>query len=209
MRLQKDFRHRLDNPHLVHPASAWVPPQPKRLRPARRRAGRTWILAGALLAVAFGAGAIVVAIDLPLPSSSPAAALAKNAEEQAAIMLARSTLLTLHDANRTGNYAVLRGLAAPAFQAENSTEQLTAIFSGLRQGGVDLSTAALQDPLWTSPPMVGDDRLLRLRGRYAIPRYALDFQLAFADIGGHWRLFDVTVAALPDKPVRPAASLPP
>jgi hypothetical protein len=37
-----------------------------------------------------------------------------------ALYLIRSTLLTLNDANRSGNYTVLRDLATPDFQARNT-----------------------------------------------------------------------------------------
>ena len=59
----------------------------------------------------------------PLPKPQPAraqpaqamAALPVSLEQ--ALYLIRSTLLRLNDANRSGNYTVLRDLAAPDFQA--------------------------------------------------------------------------------------------
>ena len=41
-----------------------------------------------------------------------------------ALYLIRSTLLTLNDANQSGNYTVLRDLAAPDFQARNTAADL-------------------------------------------------------------------------------------
>jgi hypothetical protein len=46
-----------------------------------------------------------------------------------ALYLIRSTLLTLNDANRSGNYTVLRELAAPDFQVKNSAADLGVIFA--------------------------------------------------------------------------------
>ncbi|XUJ36695.1 hypothetical protein ACQ5SK_19580 [Bradyrhizobium japonicum] len=46
-----------------------------------------------------------------------------------ALYLIRSTLLSLNDANRTGNYTVLRDLAAPDFQARNAAADLGLNFS--------------------------------------------------------------------------------
>src|SRR5262245_26287516 len=43
--------------------------------------------------------------------------------------LVRSALLTLNDANRCGNYTVLRDLAAPDFQARNTAADLARIFA--------------------------------------------------------------------------------
>src|SRR6185369_14106459 len=47
--------------------------------------------------------------------------------------LIRSTLSTLNDANRSGNYSVLRDLAAPDFQSRNSAADLAQIFTDLRR----------------------------------------------------------------------------
>ena len=63
----------------------------------------------------------------PQPTSAPAQPRQPAATPQKlpvsveqALYLIRSTLLTLNDANRSGNYTVLRDLAAPGFQARNS-----------------------------------------------------------------------------------------
>lgn len=50
-----------------------------------------------------------------------------------ALYLIRSTLLTLNDANRSGNYTVLRDLAAPDFQARNTAADLSLSFTDLRR----------------------------------------------------------------------------
>jgi hypothetical protein len=50
-----------------------------------------------------------------------------------ALYLVRSTLLTLNDANLSGNYSVLRDLAAPDFQARNTAADLAQTFSDLRR----------------------------------------------------------------------------
>src|SRR5882672_4896985 len=50
-----------------------------------------------------------------------------------ALYLVRSTLLTLNDANHSGNYTVLHDLAAPDFQARNSAADLAQSFADLRR----------------------------------------------------------------------------
>ena len=59
-----------------------------------------------------------------------------------ALYLIRSTILTLNDANRSGNYTVLRDLAAPDFQSRNTTTDLSQIFSDLRRRNFDLYAVA-------------------------------------------------------------------
>ena len=66
--------------------------------------------------------------------------------DRAAHYLVRSTLMALDDANRTGNYSVLRQLASPAFQTANSAERLAEVFTSQRERNLDLSVAALGQP---------------------------------------------------------------
>jgi len=72
----------------------------------------------------------------PKQQTSPTAQQAPVSIEQA-LYLIRSALMTLNDANRTGNYTVLRDLAAPGFQERNTAANL-ALFrpaqSKLRSG---------------------------------------------------------------------------
>src|SRR6201982_2277937 len=81
-----------------------------------------------------------------------------------ALYLIRSTLLTLNDANRSGNYTVLRDLAAPDFQARNTAADLSQIFSDLRQRKFDLFAVALAAPQLTAAPVLDANKMLRLTG---------------------------------------------
>ena len=63
-----------------------------------------------------------------------------------ALYLIRSTLLTLNDANRTGNYTVLRDLASPDFQARNTAADLSLSFADLRRRNFDMFSVALAAP---------------------------------------------------------------
>src|SRR5260370_1876362 len=86
-----------------------------------------------------------------------------------ALYLVRSTLLTLNDANRTGNYTVLRELAAPDFQARNTASDLAQIFADLRRRNFDLFRVALIAPQFTTTPALVDAAggKLRLTGFFA------------------------------------------
>jgi len=65
-------------------------------------------------------------------ASSPRQPTQSISTEQA-VYLVRSALLTLNDANRSGNYTVLRDLASPDFQAKNTAADLTQSFADLRR----------------------------------------------------------------------------
>lgn len=118
-------------------------------------------------------------------------------KQEAPVLLARATLMTLHDANVTGNYSVFRALAAPDFQALNSTEALARIFSGLRRENVDLSVAAVAPPTWDGGSGVTTDRLYRISGTFMTGRHTVRFALAYTAIEDQWRLIEISVAADP------------
>jgi hypothetical protein len=131
-----------------------------------------------------------------------------------ALYLIRSTLLTLNDANRTGNYTVLRDLAAPDFQAANTAADLAQNFIDLRHRKFDLFTVALAAPQLTAPPALDDHGMLRLTGFFPTRPLQINFDLLFQNTGGQWRLFGISVAtpqvaaqpqAEPPKPAPPAA----
>ena len=116
-----------------------------------------------------------------------------------ALYLIRSALLTLNDANRSGNYTVLRDLAAPDFQAKNSAADLAHIFANLRQRRIDLHAAALLAPQLTAAPALDDKGMLRLTGFFPTRPLQIRFDLLFQTVGSDWRLFGISIAT-PDAP---------
>ena len=171
----------------------------------------------ALLATAGASGAMVLtgwpranvsaAAEAPIAEMVAAPSAAASTESSLAAQLTRATLMALHDANRTGNYAVLRGLAAPPFQETNSAADLERIFAGQREAGIDLSVAAVEEPQWSQPPGIGDDGMLRLKGFYDTPYQLLRFALMYApmlraqmpsvQMLHDWRLMEISVIAEP------------
>ena len=69
------------------------------------------------------------------------------------LILIRSTLLALDQANKTGNYTVLRDIGAPGFQT-NSAARLGEIFAKLRNDNLDLSGVAVIDPQLNLLPQI-------------------------------------------------------
>ncbi|HWK94568.1 MAG TPA: hypothetical protein VNR39_04005 [Pseudolabrys sp.] len=118
-----------------------------------------------------------------------------------ALYLIRSTLLTLNDANRSGNYTVLRDLAAPAFQARNSAADLALNFVDLRQRRFDLFGAALLAPTMTAQPQLDANGMLRLTGFFPTRPLQIDFDLLFQNVDGHWLLFGISIATPPAAPL--------
>ncbi len=175
-------------------------PYPKSARAPANAPRAGLIAAGAtlLVATALSAGAVVV-FDLParLGFGQSSSAESDARLETEAIALARSTLLNLHAANVTGNYAVVRALAAPGFQQANSEQRLAEIFRYQREQGLDLAVAAGDRPRWLQAPVIGQDQVLRTVGYYPREGSRLEFALAFVPDGGNWRLVEISIADRP------------
>jgi hypothetical protein len=145
----------------------------------------------------------------PAPAKSAPAAKPQSQQQvqqnlpvstEQALYLIRSTLLTLNDANRSGNYTVLRDLAAPDFQARNTAADLSQSFSDLRRRNFDLYGAALLSPQLTVLPALDQRGFLHLAGFFPTRPQQINFDLLFADVTNQWRLFGIAINT-PDAPV--------
>jgi hypothetical protein len=152
--------------------------------------------------------------------SSAAMAQTPKAEQQApkpaqidrngVIMLIRSTLLAVEHANKTGNYTVLRDLAAPGFQ-NNTAARLGEIFAKLRNDKLDLSGVAVIDPQLSLLPQIEANGMMHMAGFFPSVPAQVNFELMFAPVDGQWRLFGISVSigqAAPAAPDAPQASAP-
>jgi hypothetical protein len=119
---------------------------------------------------------------------------AQSISSDQALYLVRSALLTLNDANRSGNYTVLRDLAAPDFQAKNSAADLSQVFADLRRRDFDLFAAALLPPQFTAPPALDANGRVHMAGFFATRPLQISFDLTFQVVRGQWRLFAIAVA---------------
>jgi hypothetical protein len=118
------------------------------------------------------------------------------------LILVRSTLIALDQANKTGNYTVLRDLGAPGFQV-NSAARLGEIFAGLRRDNLDLSGVAAIDPQLTLLPEIGADGMMRMTGFFPSAPSQINFDLLYAPVNGQWRLYGVSVALGQTAPAAP------
>ena len=137
---------------------------------------------------------------LPAPPHQPPTHPSLPVSIEQALYLIRSTLLTLNDANRSGNYTVLRDLAASGFQAKNTAADLALSFTDLRRRNFDLFAVALTAPQLTTAPTLDGEGRLRLTGVFPTTPLQIAFDLLFENAGGQWRLFGISVAT----PVAPA-----
>ena len=201
------------------------PSSERKAKPDRRaggeRGGRAVIaiwLPGILLAAGL-AWALTNALAQPqLPKPKPAAtAPVRNAPTETpkqqqqqtmpvsteqALYLIRSTILTLNDANRSGNYTVLRDLAAPDFQSRNTAADLSQSFSDLRRRNFDLYAVALVAPQLTAVPALDQRGYLHLTGFFPTRPQQIDFDLLFQNVANLWRPYGISIST----PEAPSAS---
>jgi len=126
------------------------------------------------------------------------------------IILIRSALLALDQANKTGNYTVLRDLGAPGFQV-NTAAKLAEIFAKQRNDNLDLSGVAAIDPQLSLLPQIETNGMLHMAGFFPSVPARVNFELVFAPANGQWRLFGISVNVGPVVPTapQPQAAAPP
>ena len=122
------------------------------------------------------------------------------------LILLRSTLLALDQANKTGNYSVLRDLAAPSFAAANNPARLGDVFSNLRRDKVDLSGVIVLEPQLTVMPELTQNGMLHFAGFFPSAPQQINFEMLYAPVDGQWRLFGLAANLGSSAPVAPAAA---
>lgn len=105
-----------------------------------------------------------------------------------------STLIAVDHANRTGNYSVLRDLAAPGFRKANDPARLATIFAKVREEKLGLGRVVLATPLYAEPPKLQENGLYRVRGSFPGRPAGVNFDMLFQYAEGEWRLFGIGVA---------------
>ena len=145
----------------------------------------------------------------PEPKPPPAAHVPTPAiiDRNGVLILIRTTLLALDQANKTGNYTVLRDLGAPSFHT-NTAARLAEIFAAQRKDNIDLSGTAVLDPQLTLLPQIEANGMMHMAGFFPSVPTQVNFEMAFAPVDRQWRLFGVSVSFGQATPVAPPAAEP-
>jgi hypothetical protein len=137
----------------------------------------------------------------PQPQAPKPAQIDRNG----VLILVRSALLALDQANKTGNYTVLRDLGSPDFQA-NSAARLAEIFAQQRKDNVDLSGVAAIDPQLTLLPQIEGNGLMHMAGFFPSVPTQVNFEMIYAPVDGRWRLSGLSVSFGQAAPAAPQPS---
>jgi hypothetical protein len=140
------------------------------------------------------AGAVATAIMLSVAArAEQQAPKPANIDRNGVLMLVRSVILALDQANKTGNYTVLRDLGAPGFQQANTAARLGEIFARQREDKLDLAGVAAIDPQLSLLPQIEANGMMRMAGFFPSVPAQVNFELLFAPVDGQWRLFGLSV----------------
>ena len=131
--------------------------------------------------------------DAPSAAAKQAATSLPMPDGAAMNILIRRTLLTVNDANMSGNYSVLRDLSAPGFQQENDVKKLAEIFAALRNSKIDFAPIVYFDPKLVRQPEFTKEGRLRLTGFMPTKPQQVNFDMLFESIAGIWRLYGIAV----------------
>ena len=139
--------------------------------------------------------AVAAALALGLPAAPCAAqtsaAPSSVADGRTILAMVRSSLAALDQANKTGNYTVLRDLGGASFR-RNTDARLAEVFGPLRAQAVDLSPALTTEPVYTLPARLEPSGLLRCAG-FIPSQPRLVFEIAWQREDGAWKLYGVVV----------------
>jgi hypothetical protein len=118
------------------------------------------------------------------------------------IILVKSALMALDQANKTGNYTVLRDLGSPGFQA-NTAARLAEIFASNRAQQLDFSGVLVLEPQLTLLPQVEPSGMLHMAGFFPSVPKQLNFEMLWQPVNRQWRLFGLSVHLSDGSPTAP------
>lgn len=106
-------------------------------------------------------------------------------------VLVKVALLTLNDANLTGNYDVLHAKMARPFRERFSAATLKQAFATF--AGHHIDAIAGMPIVSTEEPRIGDNGALLLRGHFDTTPSRLSYALDYAMSDGEWKLITIDV----------------
>jgi hypothetical protein len=140
---------------------------------------------------------LVAAIIGALLLVFPAQAEDKLPSAQYQEILIKTSLLTLNDANLTGNYAVLHAKLAKPFREQFTPEQLKQAFKTFADQKVDWGLIATKPPTATSDAKIDSRGALQLRGYFDTKPSRLTYELDFLPSEGEWKPLKLNVDVKP------------
>jgi len=151
----------------------------------------------AMAIVALGAGIAAcgsaMAQSLPLPTA---------VDEE---VIVKTSLLTLNDANLTGNYAVMHARMAKPFREKFSADSLKQAFKAFAGKHIDIIAA--KPIVALSEARINSNGALMLRGYFDTTPSRLSYELDYAISEGEWKLINIDVRVKGEAAISDAGSI--
>lgn len=112
-------------------------------------------------------------------------------------ILIKTALLTLNDANLTGNYTVLHAKLSKPFRDQFSPDKLKQVFKSFADQKADWGLIAAKPPVVTTPTAIDGRGALVLRGYFDTAPSRLTYELDFVPSEGEWKPIMLNVRARP------------
>jgi len=112
-------------------------------------------------------------------------------------ILIKTSLLSLNDANLTGDYAVFHDKLAKPFREQFTADQLKQAFKAFAEKKVDLSPIAAKPPVATSESKVDARGALLLRGYFDTRPSRVYYELDYYPSEGEWKPLRLNVDVKP------------
>jgi hypothetical protein len=132
---------------------------------------------------------LVPAAAAPVESKVPSAQLQE--------MLIKTYLLTLNDANLTGNYSVLQARLAKPFRDQFSADRLKEIFKPFVDKNMDWGVIVTKQPVAKEEATIDKRGALVLRGYFDTAPSRLHYELDFIPSEGEWKPIKLNVNVKP------------
>jgi hypothetical protein len=111
---------------------------------------------------------------------------------EAQLILIRTALVTLNDANRSNNYSILHALGSSSFRQANPPMKLATAFQGFRQNSIDLSPVVVIQPRPRYQTVISKGQL-RMVGSFPSQPMEVAYDLTYDAAGAGWVLSGMSV----------------
>ena len=131
--------------------------------------------------------------------ASPAVAEDKLPTPFAQEVLIKTSLLTLNDANVTGNYTVLHAKLAKPFREQFTPDRLKQAFKEFADKKIDFEVVAAKTPIAVKDAQIDDKGVLHLNGFFDATSTHVVYDLDFVPSEGEWKATKLEVNVKPVK----------
>ena len=107
--------------------------------------------------------------------------------------LVKATLMTLNDANLTGDYRVFHARLSEPFRRQVTPQQLKQSFREFHDKYVDIDIVCALVPVFDQPPHVDAEGKLIVHGFFPTEPTRVNFGLEFIPSDGEWKLISINV----------------